>query len=569
MIRFLFFATAQVDHSQYELWPSSKLIAIAAGFLGLQLKIENRTNPWRGSMLKKASACIVLIFVVAGFSFASSDQFEKRLQQIMSRTPFRHATFGMQFLSLENKKSLYSMNADKFFIPASTTKLITTGSALELFGPDHRFTTRVYRTGEISADGTLAGDVVLVAGGDPNLSGRILDDDTLGFEDQDHSYGGEHSRGVGKDPLLVIRKFANQIAEKKIKRISGNVIVDASLFQQGERELGTGVVISPIVVNDNVVDVLVAPGANENSPAVITVSPITSYAKVINKVTTSKKDSDPDFEWNADVENSDGSRTITITGTTPVGGPTIMYSYAVADPVRFAEVVLCEALREVGVIANPRLKETQIDFKAMSSFYTSGNQLAEHTSPPLSEEAKVILKVSQNLHASTMPYLFSSLIAKKEVPQSGFDLMREFLSKAGLDVDGASQGDGAGGSAQFTPEFMTNYLAYMNTTKYARTFHDALPILGKDGTLFQIQVDSIAAGKVFAKTGTYTRSDYLHNGVMVDSKALAGYMTTKSGKKIAFALFVNHAPVGSEPNAVRDIAGQALGEIAAAAYEFL
>jgi D-alanyl-D-alanine carboxypeptidase/D-alanyl-D-alanine-endopeptidase (penicillin-binding protein 4) len=520
-------------------------------------------------MLKKASVCIFLIFVLSGFSTANADQFEKRLQQIMDRTSFQHATFGIQFLSLENKKSIYSMNADKFFIPASTTKLITAGSALELFGPDHRFTTRVYRTGEISADGTLAGDAILVASGDPNLSGRILDDGTLGFENQDHSYGGEHSRGVGKDPLLVIRKFANQIAEKKIKRISGSVIVDASLFPQGERELGTGVVISPIVVNDNVVDVLVAPGANENSPAVITVSPVTSYVRVINKVVTAKKDSDPDFEWTSDEENSDGSRTIAIAGTTPVGGPTIMYSYAVDNPARFAEVVLSEALREAGVIANPRLKETQTDFKAISSFYTSANQIAEHVSPPISEEAKVILKVSQNLHASAMPYLFSSLIAKKEVPQSGFDLMREFLAKAGLNVDGASQGDGAGGSANFTPQFMTNYLAYMSTTKYAQTFHDALPILGKDGTLFQIQVDSVAAGKVFAKTGTYTRSDYLHNGVMVDSKALAGYMTTKSGKKLAFALFVNHVPVGSEPNAVRDITGQALGEIAAAAYEFL
>jgi D-alanyl-D-alanine carboxypeptidase len=187
----------------------------------------------------------------------------------------------------------------------------------------------------------------------------------------------------------------------------------------------------------------------------------------------------------------------------------------------------------------------------------------------MSEEAKVILKVSQNLHASMMPYLLASLIAKKEVPQSGFDLIREYLSKAKLNVDGASQGDGAGGSANFTPEFMTNYLAYMSEGKNAQIFHEALPILGKDGTLFQIQTESPAAGHVFAKTGTYTRSDLLHNGVLVDSKALAGYMTTKSGKKIAFALFVNFVPVGSEPNAVRDICGQALGEIAAAGYEFL
>ncbi len=517
-------------------------------------------------MLKKVSAYFCIIFLFAGISAAAADQFEKKLQQIMERTAFRHAFFGIQFISVENKKSLYSMNADKFFIPASTTKLITAGSALELFGPDHRFTTRVYRTGPITADGILEGDLILVASGDPNLSGRIMEDGSLAFENQDHSYGGEHSRGIG-DPLQVIRKLAKQVADKKIKRISGRVIVDATLFPQGERELGTGVVLSPIVVNDNVVDLLISPGATENAPAVVTVSPITSYLRVINKVVTAKNDSNADFSRDSDVENSDGSRTVTITGSTPAGGPTILDSHAVEDPTRFAEIVLSEALREAGVIANPRLKEDQPDFKATSAFYSSENQVAEHVSAPMSEEAKVILKVSQNLHASMMPYLFASLIAKKEAPQAGFDLMREFLSKAKLNVDGASQGDGAGGSANFTPEFMTNYLAYMSEGKNSQIFHQALPILGKDGTLFQIQIDSPAAGHVFAKTGTYTRSDLLHDGVLVDSKALAGYMITKSGKRLAFALFVNFVPVGSEPNAVRDICGQALGEIAAAAYE--
>ncbi|HSE39882.1 MAG TPA: D-alanyl-D-alanine carboxypeptidase/D-alanyl-D-alanine-endopeptidase [Acidobacteriota bacterium] len=519
--------------------------------------------------MPKKVISFTLIFFYVAILLAGTDQFEKRLQQITGREPFKHAIFGIRFLSLETKKPLYSMNADKFFIPASTTKLITTGSAVELFGPDHRFKTYVYRTGPITSDGNLQGDLILMASGDPNLSGRLTEDGTLAFENSDHSYGGEHSRGVAADPIKVIRNLAKQVAEKNVKRISGRVIVDASLFPQGERELGTGVVISPMVVNDNVVDVLVAPGASEKLPAVITVSPVTSYVRVINKATTGTKDSQNDLRWDPETENGDGSYTITLAGTTPVGGSVVMFSYPVPDPARYGEVLFTEALRERGIIANPKLKEDVIDYKALSASYTTENRVAEHISAPMSEEAKVILKVSQNLHASMMPYLIGSLIAKKEVPQSGFDLMREFLTKAGLNVDGASQGDGAGGSANFTPEFMTNYLAYMSTTQYAHTFHDALPILGKDGTLFQIQVDSVAAGHVFAKTGTYTRSDPLHNGVMIDSKALAGYMTTKSGKKIAFALFVNHVPVGLDPNAVRDVAGQAMGEIAAAAYEFL
>ena len=511
---------------------------------------------------------IFYLLLLAPLVQAANPEFERKLSAIMNRPEFQHATFGIHILSLQDQKTVYALNSNKFFVPASTTKIITAGSALAILGPDYRFHTRIYRTGEIRADGTLQGDLILVASGDPNLSGRVTTEDTLLFENADHSYGGEHSKGVAQDPLLIIRKLAKQIAGR-IKRVSGRLIVDASLFAQGERELGTGVVISPIVVNDNVVDVLVTPGIKKGEAAVIKTSPETSYVQFINKAVTEKSGTDPDLQWSEDIEKSDGSRTVTLTGTLPAGSKTEMFSYAVPDPVRYAEFVLAEALRVEGVLVNARLKEDQPDVKSLSRMYKPANQVAEHTSPPLTEEIKVILKVSQNLHASMMPYLFSSLIAKKEVPQSGFELMRASLEKAGLKHEAASQEDGAGGSANFTPEFMTSYLSYWAGNKNAQVFHDALPVLGKDGTLFEIQINSPAAGNVFAKTGTYARSDLLHKGVMVDSKALAGYTTTQNGNRLAFAIFVNHVPVSSKPNAIRDILGQAVGEIAAVAYEHL
>jgi PBP4 family serine-type D-alanyl-D-alanine carboxypeptidase len=508
----------------------------------------------------------ILLFAILP---ASAGDFQRQVNKIMERPQFAHAIWGIEFYSLDHQKPVYTRNENVFFVPGSTTKLITAGSALNLFGADYRFHTRIYATGDINHDGVLQGDLILVASGDPNLSGRIQSDGSLAFENEDHSYGGEDSHGVQGDPLAVIRNLARQVSAHHIKRINGRVIVDASLFVQGERELGTDVVIAPIVVNDNLVDILITPGAAENDPATLIVSPQTSYARILNEVKTGKTGSESDFHMSPDIENSDGTRTVTVGGTIPLHGKTEMNSFAVDDPTRYAEIVLTEALREMGISANPRLKEDKPDFKTLAALYTEQHQVAEHVSPPLTEEIKVLLKVSQNLHASMMPYLFSSLIAKKDAPQSGFDLMHDFLSKGSLDLSGASQSDGAGGSAHFTPAFMVSYLKWMSSNRSFEAFRNALPILGRDGTLFQIQVNSKAAGHVFAKTGTYGASDYLNHDVMVTGKGLAGYTTTANGHHLAFAIYVNNVRVPSQPNAIRDIVGQALGEIAATAYESL
>ena len=182
----------------------------------------------------------------------------ERIGAIMARPAFKHALFGIEFYSLDTNTPVYTLNADKLFVPGSTTKLVTMGSALQILGADYRFHTRVYRTGDVDGDGTLHGDIVLVASGDMNLSGRIRPGDTLTFENVDHLYGGPDSRGLEGDPLRVIRELAGSISSHGIKRIDGRVIVDASLFPEGERDGGTRFVISPIVVNDNAIDLIVA-----------------------------------------------------------------------------------------------------------------------------------------------------------------------------------------------------------------------------------------------------------------------------------------------------------------------
>ncbi|HMI58762.1 MAG TPA: D-alanyl-D-alanine carboxypeptidase/D-alanyl-D-alanine-endopeptidase [Gemmatimonadaceae bacterium] len=491
----------------------------------------------------------------------------ERIQRVVDRPEFRHAMFGIEFYSLDSNRPIYTLNADKLFVPGSTTKLLTEGTALELMGADYQFHTRVYRTGSVDKSGTLAGDLVLVASGDPNLSARVRSDGTLAFENEDHAYDGDvHTRAVPGDPLLIIRKLAAQVAEHGIKRISGRVLVDATLFPGGDRELGTDVVMSPIVVNDNLVDLAIGPGARVGTAATIAPAPATSYLRIVNKITTSAAGSAQNIDLVSDTADAAGLHTVTLGGTTPAGGPPILHGYRVPDPARFAEVTFAEALKDRGVVTDQK-SVSRVDFAAMRASYVPANVVAEHVSLPLREEVRITLKVSQNLHASMTPRIVKAVLAPGDSSKTGFDLEREFLQRAGLDVMGAQQADGAGGDAHFTPEFMVSYLAYMSHQKDSATFRNALPILGRDGTLWNIQPASPAAGHVFAKTGTFGVSDPLNRRTFVTGKGLAGYITTKDGRHLAFTVYVNNVSVSTDPAAITAVVGQALGEIAAAAYE--
>ncbi|MGB2899379.1 MAG: D-alanyl-D-alanine carboxypeptidase/D-alanyl-D-alanine-endopeptidase [Candidatus Acidiferrum sp.] len=497
----------------------------------------------------------------------SETSLAQRIQRVITRPEFAHANFGIEFYSLDTGKVIYALNADKLFVPASTTKILTEGTLLAKLGADYRFHTRVYRTGPIDSKGKLKGDLILVASGDPNLSNRIQPGGTLAFVDQDHSYQGPALPG---DPLLVIKQLAKDVAAKGIRKIEGRVLIDATLFPDGPREGGTEVVMSSIMINDNVIDLLAKPGAKVGDPIVLDSSPQTSYIRIVNHVITSPADSKPSLEPPIFSANPDGSVVVTLSGNLPLDIATQPASIAVPSPTKFAETVFREALVAAGVQIKSA-SNSAADFSSAGRSYTPENQVAEHVSPPLSEEIKITLKVSQNLHAGMGPYLLGTLVAKdtKAPLDAGFKVEREFLQSAKLDLSGAAQGDGAGGdwADLFSPDFMVHYLTYWTTRPDYEVFFKALPILGKDGTLAKIQTSSPGAGHVHAKTGTFGSEDRLNGKLMLNGKGLAGYVITKDGKKLAFAAYVNHVSLPPDTDASQQVAGQALGEIAAAAYD--
>ncbi len=535
---------------------------------------------------------------------------EQRIRQVLERPLLRNGNNGVMVYDQTEQKTLVAVHEEQLFTSGSTTKLVTLGAALALLGEDYRFHTRVFRNGPVTEDGTLEGDLVLVASGDLNLSGRVLTGDRLDWEARDHAYAGSlPGKSVAGDPLRVMKLLAAGVLMKGIWRVRGHILVDASLFPSTQTEPATHTTISPAVLNDNVIDVIATSAEKEGGAVKLEMSPEVPSLRVINHVRTGKADASADLHFDADTVEADGSHTVVLGGVLPAGRERAQAAYKVKDPVRYAAEGFREALRWAGIVVEPPLeeslpawvpedatggdasndaeneapKDTRSDAEN-TQVHNSGphrdedfpqtSELVEHISPPLAEEVRLTLKVSQNLHAATMPYLIGCYAGRPAAGNAGADatqrgllLARRWLQKAGLEPEKVSQLDGEGGmGSAFSPKFMVRYLDFMSRQPYGRTFAAALPVLGRDGTLAEVLSDSPAAGHVRAKTGSYVVANNLGGGVMLLGKGLAGYIDAANGHRLVFAVFVNNL-------ALRDMqevgkVGETLAEISALAWQY-
>jgi D-alanyl-D-alanine carboxypeptidase/D-alanyl-D-alanine-endopeptidase (penicillin-binding protein 4) len=490
---------------------------------------------------------------------------EARIKAIMARPEFKDAKWAMQFQLVDGEQPIYALNRDTLMTAASSFKVFVEGNAFSRLGPDYRFRTPVYRTGPI-VDGVLKGDLVIVASGDLLLGGRIGADGSLALPEPDHTYADIPGAGpVPGDPLQVLRALAKDIASQGIRRVEGRVLVDASLFRPGKARVGMGneMTVSPMMINDNVVDITVRPGMTVGAPAVVQVSPQTGYLRIVNETKTvaAGNQRPKRIGFASDVANADGTHTLTVAGEIALQGAKEFRVYHIPELDRFAAIAFVEALADAGVSA--KWTASDIDAAALAVHYIGQNLVAEHVSLPLSEQVKVMLKVSSNIHTAAFPYIVGAIAGKdgNNAREAGERLRGELFASMGLDSK-------AGAQNLYTPEFFITFLSHMAQQPWFGEYHRALPIMGRDGSLQHVQVDSPAAGHVFAKTGTGMGMRGPSSGPAKLNKALAGYIKLPDGRLVAFAEFAEVAV--PSPDAREDTAGkagEALGEIVTAVYE--
>lgn len=487
-----------------------------------------------------------------------------RIETIMHRPEFQNGRWGMKFYDPSTNQIIYSLNSDQMFNPASSMKVFVEGTAFDALGTDYLFRTRVYRTGPVAL-GVLKGDLVLVAGGDLLLGGRVLPDGSLALPKPDHSYSDTgNAVPVSDDPLRSIRQLAFQVAAHGIRRIEGRVLVDASLFPETKDSGGNGeITVSPMMINDNLIDVTVTPALQEGEPAKLHISPDTAYLKLINRTMTTPASEPPppprspgSLQFVDDTTNADGTHTVILTGNIPQGSRPILTTYRIPEPARFAEVALAKELRKIWIsskvdlLANP-------DFQALSRFYTPKNLVARIVSPPLSDQVKPMLKLSSNPHTITFPYLVGAIAGhdSENAKSTGLEFQQRLFERAGVDLNGWDPENGT-----FTPDFFIKFLTYMIQQPYFPIYRNDLPILGVDEPL-----DSPAAGHIYAKGGGAMTMNPV-SAMTQQIAALDGFIELPDGHFIVFATFLEINGQGQVDSA--KLTG-VMGEIASTVYESL
>jgi D-alanyl-D-alanine carboxypeptidase/D-alanyl-D-alanine-endopeptidase (penicillin-binding protein 4) len=493
----------------------------------------------------------------------TGDSLRTEIESVITGPDYKHAHWGILVVDRESGEAIYELNADKLFAPASTTKLFSVATALDAFGADYRFRTPIYRRGDLDDAGQLRGDLILVASGDLSMGGRTDGDGHIAFKDSDHTYanGNETAELTEPDPLAGLAELARQVAAAGIQVVKGDVLIDDRLFDKAEGSGSGPSRLTPIIVNDNLIDVLITP-TTARSRAEVTWRPQSGAYRIDAQVWTAEKGSPTRVQV-----QSAGPGRIVVRGEIAEGHKPLVRVHEVDDAASFARALLIESLQRAGIVveASP-LAANRADSLPSREACEKLPRVAQLESPPFGESARLILKVSHNLHASTLPLLVAAKNGKRSLAD-GLHLQHDFLARVGVDVDTISFGGGAGGSRadHTTPRATVQLLRQMATRSDFETYESALPVLGVDGTLAQsVKPDSPARGKVRAKTGTLFWDNTMNDRYLLTSKALAGYMTTASGRQLAFAMFVNGTHLAKSNETTRE--GRTLGKLCELIY---
>ncbi len=481
-------------------------------------------------------ACVAPVVSVAPGPLPMAAAFVQLADSLLGDPMFRSSHWGVLVVDPLSGDTLVSRNAGKLFMPASNQKLLTGSTALAQLGPEFRFATRVLgATNPIH--GILTGDLAVVGTGDPSISDSL----------------------AGGDAMAPMRALADAIAARGITEITGRIVRGSDAFPDSSLGFGWAwddldypysAPVDELFFNEGVAQVTVVGGLVAGAPVTVRTSPARTVPHIgtleVSTIGTCCAERSR-VEWFSDIRGARPS--LTLRGSVRAGD-----SVTVQVALRHASGAwldaFAEALAERGIRVRGGVER---DVLADTAGYVT---LASRLSPPLRDILPIFLKPSQNQIGEILFKTLGRVVTGVGTADSGRRVIERQLVAWRADSAGFAVRDGSGLSRHdyVSPETIVRVLDAMRRHPEFRTFYDALPIGGVDGTIRNRMKGTPAEGNVHAKTGTLDKA-----------RALSGYVTTADGRLLLFSMLSNnHVVANREVERVQDalvafLAGATLG----------
>lgn len=450
------------------------------------------------------------------------------VDSLIDVSDFRSAHWGVLIVDPARGDTLYNRNADKLFIPASNMKLVTGSVSLVSLGADYRWSTTLLARGPVR-DGVLAGDLVVRGTGDPSISNRM-----------------QHG-----DALAPLRALADSLRAHGVTRIRGTVVAAPSPFTDAQIGYGwewddldgsDGAGVDALYLNEGYTEIVVHGGAKEGDPVRATTRPVATYPALIVRAGTTAP-----LRADATAAEKAASRALTVahdsshTGVVVAG--TIAAGDSVVEEITYRHLVpayiaaMREALVSRGIAVDGGTTDTTV----------RADSIATLQSPTLREVLPFFEKPSQNQIGELLLKTLGLERAGAGRADSAARFVERQLISWGVAADAFKIRDGSGLSRHsfLSPRAIVTVLDVMRRHPDFRTFYDALPIAGVDGTIRNRMKGTPAQGNLHAKTGTLDRA-----------RSLSGYITTADGRMLLLSALCNNYSV---PTARVDQVTDALG----------
>ena len=440
----------------------------------------------------------------------------RAIDSMATQPAFRNANWGMLIVDPQSGDTLYARNAGKLFMPASNQKILTGATAVAQLGSDFRFHTDFAAAGPV-VNGSLRGDLVVIGRGDPTVS--------------DAAFG---------DAMKPLRAAADSLWAHGVREIAGALVKGGDAFPDStlgfgwawdDLDYGYSAGVDELFFNEGFARVTVHAATRVGGPASVSTAPARSVPQIgrVSVITGGMMDPEArarnSIQWETDIR---GPRpALNLSGFVKTRDSATV-EVAIRNPPQAWLDAFAEALAGRGIALRGNvISEPAAPATGLSPIFTLW-------SPPLRTIMPLLEKPSQNQIAEI---LYRTIALEKTgvgTPDSGRVVVQRQLAAWGADTAGHAVRDGSGLSRHdyVTPETIVRVLDAMRKHAEFRTFYDALPIAGVDGTISSRMKDTPAQGNVHAKTGTVDKA-----------RSLSGYVTTADGRVLLFSFLCNNFTV--------------------------